>query len=159
MTSHSLSRMVKPLSLTEGRYFKFSETFCKMKNLKLLRKNLIKGRLPTCTARQKFPHSDKFIRFTDWNFIHRARLGLVDLHAYKRDALGADATRKHYLMSLTIARSIANIVLKGIMLLSKKIELLQQPSGKYSRKTLDLPAVNYLRTSSLPRAHLLLSLM
>ena len=33
-----------------------------------------------------FSHSGEFIRFTDWNFIHRARLGLVDLNAYKRDA-------------------------------------------------------------------------
>ena len=32
-----------------------------------------------------FNHTGEFIRFTDWNFIHRARLGLVDLNGYKRD--------------------------------------------------------------------------
>ena len=37
-------------------------------------------------ASSHFIHSGDFIRFTDRNFIHRARLGLVDLNGYNRDA-------------------------------------------------------------------------
>ena len=36
-------------------------------------------------ASSHFNSNSKFIRFTDWRFIHRALLGLVDLNGYKSD--------------------------------------------------------------------------
>ena len=48
------------------------------------------GKTASCFRKAKasshFNHNGKFIRFTDWRFIHRARLGLVDLNGYKREA-------------------------------------------------------------------------
>lgn len=62
--------------------------FAKLKSLKH------QGNTAACVGLSKssthFLHSGDFIRFADWRFVNRARLGLVPLNAYNCDAPDSD---------------------------------------------------------------------